>query len=422
MKKSHTFGLQYYLKVENEEAGKAPLYLRISVDGKVVKYALKRTVPVKFWNQKAQKLNGNFPEHVEIRDRMRHLTNEINSAYSELLFENKPVTAEAIKNRITGGDVGVVLSQLLKYHREETGKLLSWGTMKNYVSTERFLGEFLAKQKRSDILLSKIDFKFITEFGVFLRTKKPDAGQRPCTHNTVMKHMERFQKMIGLALKFGWIHKDPFTHFKRHIITKDRECLNGNEIKMLHGMEIMEHTYKIVRDMFLFSCYTGLAYNEISRLSKSDIICDHEGEYWIEMIRQKTFHSSERKFHVLILPEAKLILNRYWELLAEDSDEPIFPCPTNQATNRYLKILGKRAGISKMLIFHMARHTFATTVTLERGVSIESVSHMLGHSSIRTTQVYAKVKKKKVAIEMKALSDAMSMRESVGISSLERDN
>lgn len=405
MKKSHTFSLQYYLKLENEEEGKAPLYLRISVDGKVVKYALKRQVAVKFWNQKAQRLNGNFPEHLQIRDRMRQVTNEVNTAYSELLYENKPVTAEAIKMRITGGDIGILLSQLLKYHREETGKLLSWGTMKNYVSTERFLAEFLAKQKRDDILLAKIDFKFVSEFAVFLRTKKPDKGQRPCTHNTVMKHMERFQKMMGLALKFGWINKDPFTHFKRHVITKDRDCLTATEIMMMTEVELMEQTQKIVRDMFLFSCYTGLAYSEISRLSKSEIVCDEEGEYWIEMIRQKTFNSSERKFHVLMLPEAKLVLNRYWELLPEETDQTIFPCPTNQATNRFLKIIGKRAGISKILTFHTARHTFATTVTLERGVSIESVSHMLGHSSIRTTQVYAKVKKKKVASEMKALSN-----------------
>ncbi|MGM9477979.1 site-specific integrase [Pedobacter sp. GSP4] len=413
MKKSHTFSLQYYLKLENEEAGKAPLYLRISVDGKVVKYALKRQVTIKFWNQKAQRLNGNFPEHLQIRDRMRQVTNEVNTAYSELLYENKPVTAEAIKMRITGGEIGILLSQLLKYHREETGKLLSWGTMKNYVSTERFLTEFLAKQKRDDILLAKIDFRFITEFSVFLRTKKTDPGQRPCTHNTVMKHMERFQKMMGLALKFGWINKDPFTHFKRHIIQKDRDCLSGAEIERIRVVELPEYTHQVIRDMFLFCCYTGLAYNEISRLNKAAIVCDEEGEYWIEMIRQKTFNSSERKFHVLILPEAKVTLNRYWELLGEDLYEPIFPCPTNQATNRCLKIIGRRAGILKVLTFHIARHTFATTVTLERGVSIESVSHMLGHSSIRTTQVYAKVKKKKVAMEMKALSRELLVQQEI---------
>lgn len=218
-----------------------------------------------------------------------------------------------------------------------------------------------------------------------------------------MKHMERFQKLMGLALKFGWIVRDPFIHFNLKLVTKHREILDDAEIALIQSVDLPDCMQAVVRDMFVFSCYTGLAYSEISALSSHHITTDNEGAIWLVMKRKKTLTTNERSFHVLVLPIPLALIQKYRVSPEAINRETVFPCPSNQHTNRALKVVAEKAGLNKNLTFHTARHTFATTVTLEKGVSIESVSHMLGHSSIRTTQIYSKVKQKKVAIEMKYL-------------------
>jgi len=403
MKSNHSFSVNFFVRRAREAFGKAPLYAKISVDGDRFFIPVKHSIEVSQWNQKAQKLNGNSDEHISARDRMRQITNEINLAYDELRFQKEVVTAEKIRIKVEGEDQGKTLKDLIKYHFDQPGKLLAPGTLKNYYSTERFLTEFLKKKKLSDIQLGKIDFMFITDFGVYLRTKSPDKGQRPCTNNTVMKHMERFQKLMGLALKFGWILRDPFIHFNRKIVTKDREVLDDDELGLIQNMDLPDVVQAAVRDMFVFSCYTGLAYSEINALSPCHITTDNEGGVWLVMKRKKTLTTNERSFHVMVLPIALALIQKYRFSPDAIHRETIFPCPSNQYTNRALKVVAEKAGINKNLTFHVARHTFATTVTLEKGISIESVSHMLGHSSIRTTQIYSKVKQKKVAAEMKFL-------------------
>lgn len=403
MKSKHSFSVNFYVRSDRKAFGTAPLYVRITVDGKMVYFATKKTVDPSQWDQKSQRLKGNSMENNSVRDRMRQLVNEIGSAYDELRFQNELITAEKIKAKVEGEDQRKTLRELIKYHFDQPGKLLAAGTLKNYYSTERFLSEFLKKKKLSDIQLTRIDFKFLTDFGVYLRTKTPDIGQRVCTNNTVMKHMERFQKLMGLALKFGWIVRDPFIHFNRKLVTKDREILTDAEIALIQNVDLPDYGQSVVRDMFVFSCYTGLAYSEITALSSHHITTDNEGTIWLVMKRKKTLTTNERSFHVLVLPIALALIQKYRVSPEAINKEAVFPCPSNQYTNRSLKVVAEKAGLNKNLTFHIARHTFATTITLEKGVSIESVSHMLGHSSIRTTQIYSKVKQKKVASEMKYL-------------------
>ena len=403
MKSKHSFSVNFYVRSDRKAFGTAPLYVRITVDGKMVYFATKKSVDPSQWDQKAQRLKGTSMENNSIRDRMRQLINEIGAAYDELRFQKELITAEKIKAKVEGEDQGKTLKALIKYHFDQPGKLLAAGTLKNYYSTERFLTEFLKKKKLSDIQLAKIDFKFLTDFGVYLRTKTPDKGQRVCTNNTVMKHMERLQKLMGLALKFGWIIRDPFIHFSRKLVTKDREVLDDDELRLIQNIDLPDVVQAAVRDMFVFSCYTGLAYSEINSLSPCHITTDNEGGVWLVMKRKKTLTTNERSFHVMVLPIALALIQKYRFSPDAIHRETVFPCPSNQYTNRALKVVAEKAGINKNLTFHVARHTFATTVTLEKGISIESVSHMLGHSSIRTTQVYSKVKQKKVAAEMKFL-------------------
>jgi integrase/recombinase XerD len=337
------------------------------------------------------------------------MRNEINAAYDTLRYDKQILSADAIKARVEGTEEEkITLLWLMTYHNTEIKKLLERGTMKNYFSTERYVKEFLlSKKKRNDIYLSQLDYKFVLDFEIYLRQREPDKGQRPCGNNTVMKHIERLRKMINIALKNDWIVKDPFVRFERHMITKDRQCLEREELETIKSLELDKDGLKIIRDCFIFSCYTGLAFADISQLNDNHLVTDIEGEKWIEMVKKKTANFSGKKFYVLLLPEAIALIRKYQDHPMALSAGTVFPIYSNQTTNRYLKKISKAANLNFELTYHIARHTFATTVTLENGVPMESVSKMLGHSSIRTTQIYSKVKKKKVSSDMKLLRERL---------------
>ncbi len=409
MKTPNSFSINFFIKKDKASKGNAPIYARITVNRKFVDISLKRRVKMNAWEQDKQRVNGSCQDANEIREKIRTTRNEINLAYDELKYNKELITAASIKAKIEGIDEEqTTLLWLINYHNTEIKKLLEAGTMKNYYSTERYIKEFLLKKKkRRDIYLSQLDYKFVVDFEIYLRQRQPDKGQRPCTNNTVMKHIERLRKMINIALKNEWLIKDPFLRFERKIINKDRQALEIDELERVKALNLGKDGHRIVRDIFVFSCYTGLSFADMCLLSEEHLVNDIEGENWIEMIRHKTANFSEKKFFVLLLSEALELIKKYRNHPMAAYTETIFPLFSNQTTNRYLKIISKLAGLDKQLTFHIARHTFATTITLENGVPMESVSRMLGHTSIRTTQIYSKVKKKKIGNDMKVLRERL---------------
>jgi len=409
MKSPNTFSISFFLKKDKTKNGSAPLYARITVNGDFKDISTKRWVLVSAWNQKEQKLSGKTEEDTITREKIRLLNNKINISYDDLKIEKQIITADTVKARAEGTEKDPhTINFLMKYHNEDLKDLIEEGTLKNYRSTARFIEEFLInKKKRKDIYLAQVDNIFITDFGLYLRKRVPDKGQRPCSNNTLMKHMERLKKVFKIARTNKWMNNDPFLEFERKIIPKDRDCFDSNELHSFRTIELSKRGHSIVQDIFLFCCLTGLAYGDITRFATEHLIKDSDGEYWIEMCRKKTKNFTQRKFHVLLLPEALELINRYKRDPASVENGTIFPHYSNQTVNRYLKIIAKEAKINKPITFHLARHTFATTVTLENGVPMESVSHMLGHASIRTTQIYSKVKKKKVFNDMDNLRQKM---------------
>jgi len=410
MKTTNSFSILFFLKKDKASKGIAPLYVRITINKKFVDISLKRRLKFISWDHKFQKVIGADKELKEVQEKVRQARTEINSAYDTLRYNKEVLTADSIKTFLERGgeEEQTTLLFLMNYHNTEVKKLLEPGTMKNYYSTERYVKEFLVKRKkRTDIYLSQLDYKFIIDFEIYLRQREPDKGQRPCTNNTVMKHIERLRKMINIALKNDWIVKDPFLRFERHMIHKDRQCLELEELETIKALNFDIHGQEIVRDTFVFSCYTGLAFADVCNLSSEHLVTDIEGEKWIEMVRQKTANFSGKKFYVLLLPEAIELIKKYKGHPMASYTGTVFPIYSNQATNRYLKVISKMANLNFALTYHIARHTFATTVTLENGVPMESVSKMLGHSSIRTTQIYSKVKKKKVSTDMKILRERL---------------
>jgi len=296
------------------------------------------------------------------------------------------------------------LCKLVDYHNQVMKDNLAWGTLKNYFTTQKYIQEFL-KQRfgTNDIFLSGLTYKFITDFEFFLRNHKPLDHQRPMENNGVMKHLERFRKMVSMAVKMEWIDRDPFEKYQLKFNRVERDFLTEQELERIENKQFRIGRLQYIRDLFVFSCYTGLAYIDTMNLTPGNITVGIDGEYWISTSRQKT----DEPVRVPILPKAWVIIEKYRTHPRSLQRGSIFPSITNQILNNYLKEIADLCSIEKNLTFHLARHTFATTVTLTNGVPIETVSKMLGHSKITTTQVYAKVIERKVSEDMKTLRAKM---------------
>ncbi len=294
----------------------------------------------------------------------------------------------------------------VEYHNSNINKSLKWGTLKNYFSTEKYLKQFLQERlKTDDIYLIQLNYKFISDFENYIRTYRPRKARKTCSNNGAMKHLERLMKITNLALKMEWLEKDPFRNFKLRYIRNERDYLTERELDLIEGTSFMTVGLNRVKDVFLFSCYTGLSYIDIKELHPNQILIGIDGNQMIHTKRAKTNESVK----IPLLPRAKEILDKYREEM-ELTSKPL-PVYSNQKTNKNLKEIAKACGIHKNITFHVARHTFATTVTLSNGVPIETVSKLLGHTKLSTTQIYARVLQKKVGEDMQNLINHYKAKE-----------
>ena len=236
-------------------------------------------------------------------------------------------------------------------------------------------------------------YSFITDFEFWLKSVQN------CNHNTTIKYISNLRKIINLCLKNGWLNKDPFVGFKMTKKEVIREILTEEELQTLISKDIQNIRIRQVRDIFIFSCFTGLAYIDAKRLKRSEIVIGMDGERWIYTKRKKT----DSPTRIPLLPVVQEIMEVYKDHPQCLNEDCLLPIPSNAKLNAYLKEVADICGINKHLTFHIARHTFATTVTLNNGVPIESVSKMLGHKSIKITQIYAKVLDRKLSEDMALL-------------------
>jgi site-specific recombinase XerD len=326
--------------------------------------------------------------------------------YQEMQVQKRLITADAIKSMFLGTDQkDFTLCKLVDYHNQTMRDTLAWGTMKNYFTTQKYIHRFLKERfGTTDMFLSELSYKFITNFEFYLRNYKPKDHQKPLGNNGVMKHLERFRKMVTMAVKMEWVSRDPFDKYQLKFHRVDRDFLNDEELEAVENKDFKIVRLQWVRDLFVFSCYTGLAYIDAMNLTPSNITIGIDGEYWLSTCRQKT----DQPVRVPILPKAWEIIEKYKTHPRAVQRGAIFPMISNQKLNSYLKEIADLCGIEKNLTFHLARHTFATTVTLCNGVPLETVSKMLGHSKITTTQVYAKVVEKKVSEDMQNLREKLA--------------
>ena len=397
--------LHFYAKSTKANGdGLLPIYVRLTIDGKRFEYSTKKFVEKSKWSAETSRMKGNSEEARSINGLLDFTRNRINEIQFELLKENKPLTIEEFKGKIQGtAERQRFLIPIFQDHNNKIkallGKEYAPGTLERYETSLRHTEEFLMwKYNLKDIDILQIDHAFITDYEFFLRTV------RNCANNTAVKYIKNFNKIIKICLANHWIERNPFANYKSKVKEVERVYLSEEEIQEISNKEFATERLSLVRDIFLFSCFTGLAYIDVKNLTKSHISLGIDGEKWMFTHRQKTESASK----IPILPVTQMIIDKYADHPQALNQDKLLPILSNQKMNAYLKEIAAVCKIDKELTFHIARHTFATTVTLTNGVPIESVSKMLGHKNLRTTQHYAKVLDKKVGEDMKLLKEKMA--------------
>lgn len=395
-----TFSVLFFTRKLNAKENKLSVYARITVNGKCSELSLKRKIPVNKWDSSKGRLKGNSPQTRKINEYFDQVYSKLLDTHKKLLDKDSLITASKIKSSYLGLDEDhKTLKEIMIYHNEKMKGTLKWGTLKNYYTTAEYLTRFLKEKKKTDnVFLKQINYQFITEFEDFLRHVKPKKGQRPCGPNGTMKHLERFKKLLNLAIKLEWLDKNPFRSYSLKFEKNDRQFLTERELQKLEATTFQSESLERVKDMFLFSCYSGLSYIDLKELTARQIVKGMDGNDWIYTKREKT----QQSVKIPLLNSAKLYLNKYLEAELPNTSK-IFPVISNQKTNKYLKDLMKAIGVRKQITFHSARHTFATTVALSNGVPIETVSKILGHSKLSTTQIYARVLENKLSSDISKL-------------------
>lgn len=399
MKTSQSFGVAFTIKKEKAKDGVTNVYATVTINKERALIALKHQVKVENWDTGRGGLKPRVPEAKETNAYLEKVKFTLTTAYQQLQLAGKEITPQIIKSQFLGEESIEThkLSRLMDYHYETASASLTWSTLKHYGVTRRYLEKFLReKRNTADIRIIDIDYKFIIDFETFLRNHKPIDHQKPMNNNGVMKHLIRLRKMTTLALKLTWISKDPFKNYKFRYKKVETAFLTQAELNTIQHKILDVERLNMVRDLFIFSCYTGLSFVDIMNLQEVNITTGEDGDEWIKIFRQK----SNEPTNIPLLPVAREIISRYRHSDRSAITGTIFPRISNQKVNSYLKEIGTRCSIKKVLTFGVARHTFATTITLSNNVPIETVSKMMGHTKIATTQIYARVLLKKISDDM----------------------
>ena len=385
--------------------GLIPVMCRITVNGKISQFSCKLDVEEKTWNIELGRVSGRSTVAQETNRMLDKIRVGINKAYQDICDKDNYVTAEKVRNTFLGmGMNHETLLAVFRQHNEDyekqVGKIKSLRSYWKYCIVYKHLEEFIKQRyKVSDIALKELAPAFITDFELFLRTEKNHCN------NTVWSYMMPFRSIIFMAINNGWLQRDPFYAYS---ITKEetkRGFLSKEEINLLIKGTFKKPSYTLIRDLFIFCTFTGLSWTDMANLTKENLQTSFDGHLWIKTNRQKTGTES----NIRLLDVAKHIIEKYDGMTDDDKLLPV-PCYVNCKNS--IKVIAKKCGIKKNVTWHMSRHTYATTVCLSNDVPIETLSKMLGHRSIRTTQIYAKITAEKVSRDMEKLSKQIEQMES----------
>ena len=403
--KVEKFKVLLYLKKSGlDKSGKAPIMGRITVNRTIVQFSSKLSCTPELWNPRESRLNGKSKEAVEINAKIDKLLLAINSAYDSLLERKIDFDATAVKEAFQGSvETQMTLLRRLDIHIEDMqsriGIDVAKSSMSTYIYTRRYLGEFIKKRfKVEDLAFGQLNEHMAYEFQEYVLKDKGLAV------DTARHYLAILKKICRVAFKEGHSEKRYFVNFK--LPKENRKApraLSREDFEKIRDLEIPASrvTHNIARDLFLFACYTGVPYADAVSITDDNIYTDDNGALWLKYLRKKNEHLGRVK----LLPEAIALIEKY----RSNERKELFPMIHHPNLRRHMKGLRDLAGIKTDLVYHMGRHTFGSLITLEAGVPIETISKMLGHTNLTTTQLYAKVTPKKLFDDMdifiKATSD-----------------
>lgn len=395
-----SFGLLFFLKQsKNQKSESRYVFLRITVNGKSKEISTKKQWEISRWSSNSGRALGNKEDSRTLNAYLESLSAQVYFAKQKLTESKKEITAEAIKDFIQGKvEAKRMILEIFQRHNDQmealVGKEFAPATLTKYKTCLSHTRSFIeTKYGKKDLELVDLNFEFISEFSFWLKTV------RGCGQNATVKYLTNFKKIVIHCVNNGWIPRDPFSGFKLSKKEVERDILYKDELQAIADKELAIERLAQVRDIFLFSCYTGLAYIDVKQLKRSNLLMGIDSEPWLMTSREKT----DSSVRIPLLPKAREIINFYEKHPSCVKSGTVLPVLSNQKMNAYLKEIADLCGITKKLTFHVARHTFATTITLTNGVPFETVSKMLGHKSLKQTQHYAKIVDLKVSEDMKML-------------------
>lgn len=396
-----TFKVLFYLKRNKEKTQSAvPVMGRITVNGTISQFSAKLTVPERLWEVRGGRAKGRSLESDRINRHLDEIRSQLDRHYRDIRDRESYVTAEKVKNAWLG--FGKRYRTLLATFRSFTDDLhgrigvdRSRNTWYRYLATMKHLQAFLtAKYHVSDIALAELEQSFIEQFHVYLKT------ERALKLTSICRYLDCLINVVKIAFNDGIMPRNPFASYRYNEPTPERAFLNETEILTLQHTALRTKKQRLIRDLFLFSCFTGICYTDMKSLAWKQLEQDKHGDWWVIGNRCKT----DTQYVVKLLPSALSILERY-----RDGADRVFAfMPHLNTVDRSLKRIAVLCGIDKKLTFHVSRHTYATTICLMNGVSLETLSKMLGHKRITTTQTYAKVTQPMIDREVEMLKEKLA--------------
>ena len=382
------FTLTFYARKPKTDRSEYPLYARISVGGQMTEFTVGRSVNPKHWNQKRNLSDGTSRRDKELNKFLEMVRARFCEIHNMLIRENKLVNPTILKAHYLGTmDKPKMMCEVFRETNEKRKEELDRGdivkpTYQRWTRCVDYLEDFFQLQYNApDMPIKEVTSGMLDDFEHFLRMKKG------CANNAAVRYLRCVKNVLQYAMAHKWITHDPFIGKKYQRTYTERQYLNEAELKAVMELDLKDlPRLEVVRDTFVFFCFTGLAFCDIKSLKRSDITIDADGNAWIRKAREKTGEMSI----IPMLAVPRKIAEKYAGHPTVIQKDVVLPVITNQKMNAYLKEIADLARVEKHLTTHLARHTFAT-LSLSNHVPIESISKMLGHSDIKTTQIYAKM-------------------------------
>lgn len=399
MRKS-TFSICFFAKKSKLLTnGKAPLFVRITINGSRWETSLNIGVDGEKWDSKKEKARG--------FDKNSTLANEVIDATRDKIYrirlkieqEEKPLTLGNIRYYYSGQrDIERTIMKLFDNHNsfceKKVGVQITRATYDRYRTCREHFSNFLKKEyKAADLPISRIDKELFQKFDLYLRSEKK------CANNTAVKYARNFNKIVRIAVEKGWITSSPYREVGFRLEEIEKPYLTQEELQAIREKKITIPRLELIRDIFIFCCYSGLAFSDVKELTEDNIIIGIDNHKWISKHRKKTSVISK----IPLLSVAEKLIEKYTDNPVCIIKSVLLPVPSNQKMNSYLKELEDICAIKKTLTTHTARRTFATTVMLQNGVNMEAVSKMLGHTSLFMTRKYAKVDEQYISQETRGI-------------------